>query len=155
MSTSAEQIQIPDGFRLHTENTSHILLSANEAFLNPVQEFNRDLSIACIRTWSEDLNKAKEEKWKAALEKKAARKRLKSMLHVNTFPCIYWPPSYPDHDGKPVATTVVKEGDQAEVDEASVRQSMDDKPVHEVRHCFGLISLMLLNCTVEERFSTT
>ncbi|XP_006458094.1 hypothetical protein AGABI2DRAFT_183183 [Agaricus bisporus var. bisporus H97] len=83
---SAEQVQIPDGFRLHTENTSHILLSANEAFLNPVQEFNRDLSIACIRTWSDDLNKVKEEKWKVALEKRLARKRLKSMSHVKISP---------------------------------------------------------------------
>jgi tRNA (guanine26-N2/guanine27-N2)-dimethyltransferase len=89
MSASAEQVQIPDGFRLHTENTSHILLSANEAFLNPVQEFNRDLSIACIRTWSEDLNRAKEEKRKVASEKRAARKRLKRMSLVNILPCIY------------------------------------------------------------------
>lgn len=68
-------IEVPDGFRLHTENTSHILLSANEAFLNPIQEFNRDTSIACIRVWSHELNKTKEERWTKAQQKKATQKR--------------------------------------------------------------------------------
>ncbi|KAK0210787.1 tRNA methyltransferase [Desarmillaria ectypa] len=72
---------VPDGFTLHTENSSHLLLSSNEAFLNPVQEFNRDLSVACIRTWSEELNLLKETRWKQVQEKKAnkanTRKRQK------------------------------------------------------------------------------
>ncbi|KAG7452487.1 N2,N2-dimethylguanosine tRNA methyltransferase [Guyanagaster necrorhizus] len=80
MST-APSIVVPDGFTLHTENTSHLLLSSNEAFLNPVQEFNRDLSVACIRIWSEELNLLKETRWKLGQEKKAnkanARKRQK------------------------------------------------------------------------------
>jgi tRNA (guanine26-N2/guanine27-N2)-dimethyltransferase len=64
-------VTIPDGFTLHTENTSHILLpSSNEAFLNPIQEFNRDLSVATIRVWSEVLNKTKEERWRQTREKK-------------------------------------------------------------------------------------
>lgn len=59
---------------LHTENTSHILISSKEeAFLNPVQEFNRDLSVACIRVWSEELNREKEAKWKQAQERRAKR----------------------------------------------------------------------------------
>jgi tRNA (guanine26-N2/guanine27-N2)-dimethyltransferase len=70
-------ITLPEGFTLHTENTSQILLpSNNEAFLNPVQEFNRDLSVATIRVWSEELNKKKEERWRQARErrqKKAGR----------------------------------------------------------------------------------
>jgi len=84
---SPYSITVPEGFTLHTENTSHILLpSNNEAFLNPVQEFNRDLSVAAIRIWSEELNKKKEERWRQARErrlKKAGelpapdRKRLK------------------------------------------------------------------------------
>ena len=66
---------IPEGYTLHTENTSHILLpTENEAFLNPVQEFNRDLSVACIKVWSEELNKVKEAKWQQSRE----RKRLKT-----------------------------------------------------------------------------
>jgi len=74
-STTTSAIEIPDGFRLHTENTSHILLSENEAFLNPVQEFNRDLSVACIRVWSEELNRTKEERWRKAQENKLKRAR--------------------------------------------------------------------------------
>lgn len=85
-SAAAASVEVPDGFRLHTENTSHILLSANDAFLNPVQEFNRDTSVACIRTWSEERNYEKEEKWRKTVEAKAARavgksnKKLKGVL---------------------------------------------------------------------------
>ena len=83
MSTT-ESIKVPDGFRLFTENTSHILLSANDAFLNPVQEFNRDLSVACIRTWSEDRNHEKEQTWRKRMQGKMARtsgnKKQKSVL---------------------------------------------------------------------------
>ncbi|KAG6866945.1 hypothetical protein C0991_003861 [Blastosporella zonata] len=74
MSTQGNII-VPDGFTLHTENTSHILLESNQAFLNPVQEFNRDTSVACIRVWSEELNRTKEEKWRKNQEKRAAKKR--------------------------------------------------------------------------------
>lgn len=75
-------INVPEGFRLHTENTSHILLpNTKEAFLNPVQEFNRDLSVASIRVWSEEMNRLKEQKWRLAQEKRAqkdaSRKRAK------------------------------------------------------------------------------
>ncbi|KAF9218193.1 N2,N2-dimethylguanosine tRNA methyltransferase [Gyrodon lividus] len=73
-STSAFPIVVPEGFTLHTENNSHILISSkDEAFLNPVQEFNRDLSVACIRTWSEEMNREKEEKWKKAEERRSKR----------------------------------------------------------------------------------
>jgi hypothetical protein len=71
MASPPISITVPEGFTLHTENTSHILLpSNNEAFLNPVQEFNRDLSVAAIRVWSEDLNKKKEERWRQARERR-------------------------------------------------------------------------------------
>ena len=67
----ASPITVPEGFTLHTENTSHILLpSNNKAFLNPVQEFNRDISVAAIRVWSEELNKKKEERWRQARERR-------------------------------------------------------------------------------------
>ncbi|KAF8654148.1 hypothetical protein AX16_003677 [Volvariella volvacea WC 439] len=79
---SSSGITVPDGFSLHTENTSHILLEANEAFLNPVQEFNRDLSVACIRVWSEELNKSKEEKWRQSREKQA-RKLSQQDVHTD------------------------------------------------------------------------
>ena len=81
-------IEVPPGFTLHSENTTHILLpSDNGAFLNPVQEFNRDLSVACIRVWSEEWNRAKEARWRAAQEKKAKRpeKRLKGVCNIHVF----------------------------------------------------------------------
>lgn len=76
-------ITIPEGYKLHTENTSHILLpSTNDAFLNPIQEFNRDLSVACIRTWSQQLDQAKKAKWEKCKAKHQecglGRKRVKS-----------------------------------------------------------------------------
>ncbi|KAI0322222.1 tRNA methyltransferase [Amylostereum chailletii] len=74
MSAKQAPITVPEGFTLHTENTSHILLpDTKEAFLNPVQEFNRDLSVAAIRTWSEEFNKMKEEKWRKTLERKGRK----------------------------------------------------------------------------------
>ncbi|KAF8831268.1 hypothetical protein HHX47_DHR1000749 [Lentinula edodes] len=72
-TTTSPPFPVPDGFKLHTENNAHILMSENEAFLNPVQEFNRDLSVACIRTWSEELNKAKDAKRAQARQKRASR----------------------------------------------------------------------------------
>jgi hypothetical protein len=75
-------IEVPHWFHPSSENTTHILLpSDNGAFLNPVQEFNRDLSVACIRVWSEEWNRAKEAKWRATQEKKAKKpeKRLKGV----------------------------------------------------------------------------
>ncbi|KAH7914686.1 tRNA methyltransferase [Hygrophoropsis aurantiaca] len=73
-STESPPITVPEGFSLHTENTSHILISSkDEAFLNPVQEFNRDLSVACIRVWSEETDKEKGARWKAAQDRKAKR----------------------------------------------------------------------------------
>jgi tRNA (guanine26-N2/guanine27-N2)-dimethyltransferase len=77
---SLNSITVPDGFTLHTENTSHILLpSNNEAFLNPVQEFNRDLSVAAIRVWSEELNRTKEERWRQARERRLIRTQKRPM----------------------------------------------------------------------------
>ena len=67
-------ISVPEGFSLYTENNAHILISSkDEAFLNPVQEFNRDMSVACIRVWSEELNREKEETFKKAEERRMQR----------------------------------------------------------------------------------
>ncbi|KAF9052841.1 N2,N2-dimethylguanosine tRNA methyltransferase-domain-containing protein [Panaeolus papilionaceus] len=71
------EIIVPDGFRLHTENTTHLLMSEDEAFLNPVQEFNRDLSTACIRVWGDEYNRIKEEKWRRAYIAKAKKRQEK------------------------------------------------------------------------------
>ncbi|KAH9901013.1 N2,N2-dimethylguanosine tRNA methyltransferase [Cubamyces lactineus] len=67
-------LTVPEGFTLHKENSAAILLPAsNDAFLNPVQEFNRDLSVACIRTWGELVNAEKERKWRQAAERRAKK----------------------------------------------------------------------------------
>lgn len=60
----AGEIKVPPGYKLHTENSAHILLpDTNDAFLNPVQEFNRDLSVASIRVWAEERDAMKKQKW--------------------------------------------------------------------------------------------
>ncbi|KAJ7097891.1 tRNA methyltransferase [Mycena belliarum] len=76
---ASTHVAVPEGFTLHTENTSHILLSANEAFLNPIQEFNRDTSVACIRIWSEELHNSKVAHRRLALERKARRRQSKKL----------------------------------------------------------------------------
>ncbi|KAI0703622.1 N2,N2-dimethylguanosine tRNA methyltransferase [Cytidiella melzeri] len=68
------EVTVPDGFTLHSENTAHILLpNDNGAFLNPVQEFNRDLSVACITTWGDLMNQAKQKKRQVTQEKRAKK----------------------------------------------------------------------------------
>ena len=90
-ATSTVAIEVPPGFKLHTENTSHILLPENnEAFLNPVQEFNRDLSVACIRTWAAERAKLQESKWLLHQEKEKAgngqsKKRIKGPYASEAF----------------------------------------------------------------------
>ncbi|CAG8604773.1 1105_t:CDS:10 [Ambispora gerdemannii] len=61
---------IEDKFNVITEGKASILFpKSNEVFYNPVQEFNRDLSIAVIRTWSEILREEREEKAKKQLQR--------------------------------------------------------------------------------------
>jgi tRNA (guanine26-N2/guanine27-N2)-dimethyltransferase len=46
-----------------TEGKATILFpKTNEVFYNPVQEFNRDMSIAAIRTWSEMVMQEKRDR---------------------------------------------------------------------------------------------
>ncbi|KAJ7774567.1 N2 N2-dimethylguanosine tRNA methyltransferase [Mycena maculata] len=87
--------EIPEGFTLHTENNSHILLSSNEAFLNPVQEFNRDTSVACIRVWSEELHRLKKEKWLLARERKQTKKKQNKRPRLETDVSVDTPESVP------------------------------------------------------------
>lgn len=79
--TTETNSTIPNGLSLHVENTTKILLDPQETFLNPVQEFNRDLSVAAITVWSEERNRVKEANWLRLKEKKihamAKRKRLR------------------------------------------------------------------------------
>lgn len=69
MSTTTPEIDITQ-YNTVTEGKATILFpKKNEVFYNPVQQFNRDMSIAAIRTWSEIFNQEKIER----LEKKLAR----------------------------------------------------------------------------------
>lgn len=71
---SLPQVTVPDGFTLHSENSAHILLpNDNGAFLNPIQEFNRDLSVACITAWGNETNEIKKKRREVALAKKAKK----------------------------------------------------------------------------------
>ncbi|POY73132.1 hypothetical protein BMF94_3825 [Rhodotorula taiwanensis] len=80
-----EEREVPEGFVVHTESTTSILFAAPAAassasgtapvFLNPVQEYNRDLSVVAIRTWSELRQDEKRKYWEEGLRRKWARKR--------------------------------------------------------------------------------
>ncbi|RSH79757.1 RNA methyltransferase tRNA(m5U54)methyltransferase [Apiotrichum porosum] len=66
---------IPDTMRPHTERTTTILVpKANTAFLNPVQEYNRDLSVSVIRAWNEMRKEETEARWRKNLEKDSKKK---------------------------------------------------------------------------------
>lgn len=61
---------IPDTVRPHTERTTTILVpKSNTAFLNPVQEYNRDTSVAVIRAWNEQRKEELEAKWRRSQSK--------------------------------------------------------------------------------------
>lgn len=62
---------IPSTHNPHTEQKTTILVpKENTAFLNPVQEYNRDLSVAVIRAWNEE----RKDKFYERERKKAERK---------------------------------------------------------------------------------
>ncbi|CAE6534161.1 unnamed protein product [Rhizoctonia solani] len=72
-------MDIPEGFIVHTENTAKVLLpSETTTFLNPIQEFNRDLSVACITTWGKRWEEFKRARWEQGNAKNRSRKRKKS-----------------------------------------------------------------------------
>ncbi|KAI9606885.1 hypothetical protein H4Q26_006429 [Puccinia striiformis f. sp. tritici PST-130] len=63
--------QPPAGYQAHQEASTQILIKIteesaaqpSEAFINPVQEYNRDLSIMAIKAWSSIRNQELESKW--------------------------------------------------------------------------------------------
>ncbi|GAA6062517.1 hypothetical protein JCM10212_001567 [Sporobolomyces blumeae] len=82
---------VPDGFVVHTEATTSILFASPPStstsdeptsasgpapvFLNPVQEYNRDLSVVAIRTWSEMRSREKTTAWEESVRRRKERKR--------------------------------------------------------------------------------
>ncbi|CAO1627771.1 unnamed protein product [Parajaminaea phylloscopi] len=67
------------GLRLHASESAFregsatiVMPTASAAFLNPVQEFNRDLSVLAIRTWSEMMDAEMRKKWQAKEDRRKA-----------------------------------------------------------------------------------
>ncbi|WVW83725.1 N2,N2-dimethylguanosine tRNA methyltransferase [Kwoniella bestiolae CBS 10118] len=59
----------PKGHTTHTESTTTIFLPKAGAFLNPVQHYNRDMSVAVIRAWNEMRKEELESKFRKKLAK--------------------------------------------------------------------------------------
>ena len=86
LKSTMDTYSVPEGFTLHSENTARILLpSNNEAFLNPIQEFNRDISVACITVWSEEREREKEKRWKQKLDNASRKKSKKDPHHGRSY----------------------------------------------------------------------
>lgn len=66
---------VPDGFQRHAERAATILIpvDAPDAFINPIQEYNRDLSVACIKQWSADREAKLRAKWVDKHEREGER----------------------------------------------------------------------------------
>ncbi|KAI9315445.1 N2,N2-dimethylguanosine tRNA methyltransferase [Dichotomocladium elegans] len=75
MTTASSEIDV-SLYNTVTEGKATILFpKGNEVFYNPVQEFNRDMSIAAIRTWSELFFAEKREKIERKLMNATDEKR--------------------------------------------------------------------------------
>src|SRR5208282_6704923 len=74
----AEEIVGSNEFTTVTEGKATILFPKDQVFYNPVQQFNRDLSVAVIRTWSESPITKKQFR-KAAWEQKRAQAPSRTM----------------------------------------------------------------------------
>lgn len=62
------------------EGSATIILPTKEAaFLNPVQEFNRDLSVAALRAWGQIRNEEKRQRYENGLAKRIEKKRAQAL----------------------------------------------------------------------------
>lgn len=68
------------GLRLHPSESAFregsatiVLPTSSAAFLNPVQEFNRDLSVLAIRSWSDMMDEDLRKKWEAKMQRRKAQ----------------------------------------------------------------------------------
>lgn len=74
----ASGITLTDAESAFRENSTTIVMpSAEAAFLNPVQEFNRDLSILAIKTWSERLDAEKRARFHHVSQKRNGKGKRK------------------------------------------------------------------------------
>lgn len=71
---------VPAGFKPHTESSTTILVpKGNTAFLNPVQQYNRDLSIAVIRAWNEMRKEEAVARHEAKMSRKGKKPKAKDV----------------------------------------------------------------------------
>ncbi|WRT66207.1 N2,N2-dimethylguanosine tRNA methyltransferase [Kwoniella shivajii] len=68
----------PKDHTTHTESTTTIFLPKAGAFLNPVQHYNRDMSVAVIRAWNELRKEELEARFRSKLEKRGGLPKKKS-----------------------------------------------------------------------------
>lgn len=68
------------GLRLHASESAFregsatiVMPTASAAFLNPVQEFNRDISVLAIRAWSKIADTEAKKRWDARAAKRSAQ----------------------------------------------------------------------------------
>ncbi|GAA5859268.1 hypothetical protein JCM8547_008947 [Rhodosporidiobolus lusitaniae] len=121
----------PPGFIVHRESSTSILFAVSSpastsapvgpdmptsapVFLNPVQEYNRDLSVVAIRSWSEIWNREKTQKWEEGIRRKREKKR-----------------SAPGEGGKGKGKKKKGEEGAAEVKEAAGEKKEDVPPAAE------------------------
>ncbi len=83
---------VPDNYRLTKENSANILVpisetSDNKAFINPIQEFNRDLSVAAIRVWSEIVRTEKSAKFKSKRKGKKNAEEVRGICLYDNADC--------------------------------------------------------------------
>ena len=65
---------VPAGLIPYTEQSTTILLpDDNTAFLNPIQQFNRDLSVAVISTWGKEWQDENEREYIKKRDRKIAK----------------------------------------------------------------------------------
>lgn len=74
--------QVPAGYTVHREAGAEVLLAdGRDVFINPIQEFNRDLSSLTIRTWSELVDEEKKAKWERKKQSPSQRQADKKRKH--------------------------------------------------------------------------
>lgn len=73
-------------FNVITEGNASILFpKGNKVFYNNVQQFNRDVSIAAIKTWSEIYSEEKERKANRKLQQDSRNKCIIMIFFFNLF----------------------------------------------------------------------
>ncbi|GAA5902388.1 tRNA (guanine26-N2)-dimethyltransferase [Sporobolomyces salmoneus] len=139
---------VPEGFVVHTESTTSILFaSPNTAsssssteptsasgpapvFLNPVQEYNRDLSVVAIRSWSEIRQREKRKVWEESLKKRREKKRGKEAAAVQAEGSTSSGKRRKAEDGSAVETESKENGETKEGETAAAAEPPKGGPNH-------------------------